>query len=404
MSDKYTYKALDQNRNRIVKGTVQAKNEYALEQILSESNLALISFKKINKSALNFAFLERITSKDLISFFIHLEQLEKAGVPLLDSLSDLKEFSDNQKIRDISADLYESVKGGKMLSEAMEKHKKIFDQVMISLIRMGEKTGSLQSAFKNIYENLKWSDGIKRKTIKAIRYPIFSLFILFIVTAVMLKLVVPKVMGFIIDQGIAIPAYTEALIATSNFFEAYFVDFVVFFTTSFFSIKILSKNRSVKYKVDEIKLKIPLIGNIITKIEMSKFTRFFGVTFASGIPVLECLQISGDVVKNTVLKADIERVKEEVSDGKSVYNALVSSQYFPSMVLRMFKVGEESGNMADAMDNIQYFYSMEINDSIDKIIGTLQPSIIFVMGGLMAWVIVAVFGPIYGNFDNFGGM
>lgn len=404
MSDKYTYKALDQNRNRIVKGTVQANNEYALEQILSESNLALISFKKINKSALNFAFLERITSKDLISFFIHLEQLEKAGVPLLDSLSDLKEFSDNQKIRDISADLYESVKGGKMLSEAMEKHKKVFDQVMISLIRMGEKTGGLQSAFKNIYENLKWSDEIKRKTIKAIRYPIFSLLVLFIVTAVMLKLVVPKVMGFIVDQGIAIPAYTEALIATSDFFEAYFVDFVVFCVISFFSIKILSKNRSVKYKVDEIKLKIPVIGSIITKIEMSKFTRFFGVTFASGIPVLECLQISGDIVKNTVLKTDIERVKEEVSDGKSVYNALASSQYFPSMVLRMFKVGEESGNMTDAMDNIQYFYSMEINDSIDKIIGTLQPSIIFVMGGLMAWVIVAVFGPIYGNFDNFGGM
>ena len=404
MSDKYTYKALDQNRNRIVKGTVQANNEYALEQILSESNLALISFKKINKSALNFAFLERITSKDLISFFIHLEQLEKAGVPLLDSLSDLKEFSDNQKIRDISADLHESVKGGKMLSEAMEKHKKVFDQVMISLIRMGEKTGGLQSAFKNIYENLKWSNEIKRKTIKAIRYPIFSLLVLFIVTAVMLKLVVPKVMGFIIDQGIAIPAYTEALIATSDFFEAYFVDFVVFCVISFLSIKILSRNRSIKYKVDGIKLKIPLIGSIITKIEMSKFTRFFGVTFASGIPVLECLQISGDIVKNTVLKTDIERVKEEVSDGKSVYNALASSQYFPSMVLRMFKVGEESGNMTDAMENIQYFYSMEINDSIDKIIGTLQPSIIFAMGGLMAWVIVAVFGPIYGNFDNFGGM
>lgn len=404
MSDKYTYKALDQNRNRIVKGTAQASNEYALEQMLSESNLALISFKKISKSALNFAFLERITSKDLVSFFIHLEQLEKAGVPLLDSLSDLKEFSDNQKIRDISADLHESVKGGKMLSEAMEKHKKVFDQVMISLIRMGEKTGGLQSAFKNIYENLKWSNEIKRKTIKAIRYPIFSLLILFIVTAVMLKLVVPKVMGFIIDQGIAIPVYTEALIATSDFFEAYFVDFVVFCVISFLSIKILSKNRSIKYKVDGIKLKIPLIGSIITKIEMSKFTRFFGVTFASGIPVLECLQISGDIVKNTVLKTDIERVKEEVSDGKSVYNALASSQYFPSMVLRMFKVGEESGNMTDAMENIQYFYSMEINDSIDKIIGTLQPSIIFVMGGLMAWVIVAVFGPIYGNFDNFGGM
>ena len=404
MSNKYTYKALDQNRNRIIKGTMQANNEYALEQLLSESNLALISFKKVNDSLFGLGMFDRITSKDLISFFIHLEQLEKAGVPLLDSLSDLKDFSDNQKIREVATDLYESVKSGKLLSEAMEKHKKIFDPVMISLVRMGEKTGGLQSAFKNIYENLKWSNEIKRKTVKAIRYPLFSLFVLFVVTAVMLKLVVPKVMGFIIDQGIPIPSYTEALIATSDFVEAYFLDFVILCIVSYILIQILSRNRSFKYKVDEVKLKLPLLGSIIIKIEMSKFTRFFGVTFASGIPVLECLQISGDIVKNTVLRDDIERVKESVSDGKSVYNALASSKYFPGMVLRMFKVGEDSGNMVDAMENIQYFYSMEINDSIDKIIGTLQPSIIFTMGGLMAWVILAVFGPIYGNFDNFGGI
>ena len=222
MSNKYTYKALDQNRNRIIKGTIQANNEYALEQLLTESNLTLISFKKVNDSLFGSGMFDRITSKDLVSFFIHLEQLEKAGVPLLDSLSDLKDFSDNQKIREVATDLYESVKSGKLLSEAMEKHKKIFDPVMISLVRMGEKTGGLQSAFKNIYENLKWSNEIKRKTVKAIRYPLFSLFVLFVVTAVMLKLVVPKVMGFIIDQGIPIPGYTEALIATSDFVEAYF--------------------------------------------------------------------------------------------------------------------------------------------------------------------------------------
>ncbi len=404
MSSKYTYKALDQARNKIVKGTIQVNNEYALEQLLSESNLALISYKKLSSSVINLSFLDKITSKDLIAFFIHLEQLEKAGVPLLDSLSDLKEFSDNQKIRDMSADLYESVKGGKLLSEAMEKYSKVFDPVMISLIRMGEKTGGLQAAFKNIYENLKWSNEIKRKTVKAIRYPIFSLFILLVVTAIMLKVVVPKVMTFIVNQGIAIPSYTSALIATSDFFEAYFVNFILFCIVFFVFIKIASKNKKFAFQVDKLKLKLPLLGNIIVKIEMSKFTRFFGVTFSSGIPILECLQISGDIIKNSVLRMDIERVKEEVSDGKSVYNALASSQYFPSMVLRMFKVGEESGNMTDAMENIQYFYSMEINDSIDKIIGTLQPSIIFVMGGLMAWVILAVFGPIYGNFDNFGGV
>ncbi len=402
MNKKYNYRALDQNRNKIVKGTIQASNEYALEQILNESNLTLISFREIKASVLNLGFLDKITNKDLITFFIHLEQLERAGVPLLDSLSDLKEFSDNQKIKDVAADIYESVKGGKLLSEAMEKHKKVFDPIMISLVRMGEKTGGLQVAFKNIYENIKWSAEIKRKTIKAIRYPIFSLFVMIIVAAIMLRVVVPKVTGFIMDQGIEVPSYTHALIATSDFFQKYFFKGVIIAIGIYITIKILSKNKVIKYWVDFVKLKFPVIGNIIIKIEMSKFTKFYGVTFSSGIPVLECLTISGSVVKNTVLKTDIERIKQEVSDGKSVSNALSSSPFFPNMVLRMFKVGEDSGNISDAMENIQYFYSTEINDSIDQLIGMLQPMIMFVMGGLMAWVVLAVFGPIYGNFDSFG--
>lgn len=403
MNKKYTYRALDQFRNRIVKGTIQANNEYALEQMLLESNLVLISSKEVNGSASLFSFLEKITTKDLITFFIHLEQLEKAGVPLLDSLSDLKDYSTNQKVKDLAADIYENVKNGKLMSEAMEKHKKVFDPVMVSLVRMGEKTGGLQTAFKNIYENLKWNAEIKRKTIKAIRYPMFTLLVMVIVAAIMLKVVVPKVTGFIMEQGIDIPAYTRALIATSDFFQKYFFKGILFAILIYFTIKILAKNKSIRYKIDFLKLKMPLLGPIIQKLEMSKFTKFFGVTFASGIPVLECLTISGNVVRNSVLRSDIDRIRQDVSDGKSVSAALAMSPNFPNMVLRMFKVGEESGNMSEAMENIQYFYSTEINDGIEKIIGSLQPMIMFVMGGLMAWVVVSVFGPIYGNFDNFGG-
>ncbi len=382
---------------------MQTFNEFALEQTLLESNMVLISFKEVKKGILSsLGVLDRITPKDLITFFIHLEQLEKAGVPLLDSLSDLKDFSENQKIKDIAADIFESVKGGKLLSEAMEKYPKVFDEIMISLIRMGEKTGDLQIAFKNIYENIKWSDEIKRATIKAIRYPLFTLLVMLIVTGVMLKIVVPKVTGFIVDQGIAVPAYTTALIKTSKFFEKYFIVGIGYMIGLYAFTKILARNKVIRFQIDALKLRIPILGDIINKIEMSKFTKFFGVTFSSGIPVLECLTISGNVIKNTVLRDEIDRIKQQVSDGKSVSNAMTSSRYFPNMVLRMLKVGEESGNMSEAMENIQYFYTSEINDTIEKIIGTLQPAIMFLMGGLMIWVVAGVFGPIYGNFDSFG--
>lgn len=403
MTKNYTYRALDQKRNRVVKGSIQTFNEKALEQTLADSDMVLISFKEVKKGLFSDAKLfNRITSKDLITMFIHFEQLEQAGVPLLDSLADLKDYSENQKIKDMAADIYESVKGGKLLSESMEKFPKVFDPVMISLIRMGEKTGNLQLAFKNICENLKWSAEIKRKTIKAIRYPIFTLVIMLIVTAIMLKVVVPKVTGFILDQGIEIPSYTKALIATSDFFQKYFFSGLLYAAGIFVVIKILARNKIIKYQIDFLKLKIPVMGPIIQKIDLSKFTKFFGVTFTSGVPVLDCLTISGNVVQNTVLRTEIEKIKQEVSDGRSVSSAISASPYFPNMVLRMLKVGEESGNMGDAMKNIEYFYTAEIDDSIEKIIGTLQPMIMFVMGGLMAWVIAGVFGPIYGNFDNFG--
>jgi len=403
MARKYKYRALDQTRNKIVNGTVEAVSDLALEEYLSDSNLALISFREIKPiSFLNLSAFSKITSKDLITFFIHLEQLEKAGVPLLESLSDLKEYSENQKIKDVTADIFESVKSGKLMSEAMERHPKIFTEVMISLVRIGEKTGGLQVAFKNIYENIKWAAEIRRKTMKAIRYPLFSLLVMFVVAVIMLKVVVPKVTGFILDQGITVPIYTKALIATSNFFQNNFFKLISIIAGFFIGLQVLSRNETIKLRIDKIKLKIPVIGQIIKKIEMSKFTKYFGITFSSGVPVLECLDVSSNVIENLVIKDDVKRIREEVSNGKSVSNALATSIYFPNMILRMFKVGEESGNMGDAMKNIEYFYETEINDSIDDIIGTLQPAIMFFMGGLMIWVIVGVFGPIYSNFSNFG--
>lgn len=399
---RYNYRAYEASRGEVIKGKIQAPNEYALEQILRDSNMVLISSREIKNSRIS-QFFDRITTKDLITFFIHLEQLERAGVPLLESIGDLKDNASNQKLRDITQEIYEDMKGGKLLSETMSKFPKIFDTTMVSLVSMGEKTGNLEVSFKNIYENLKWNADIKKKTVKAVRYPLFSMLVLIVVVGILLKVVVPKVTGFIMDQDIEVPSYTTALMNTSKFLEDHFAIIVLTPIAIYALIKIISiSSEKASIKIDEYKLKLPMIGQIMQKIELARFTKFFGVTFSSGIPVLECLDISGSVIKNKYIKKEIQHIRQQVSDGKSVFTALSMSSFFPSLVLRMFKVGEESGNFNDAMKNIQYFYDTEIDDSIEIIIGSLQPMIIFVMGGMMAWVILAVFGPIYGNFDNLG--
>ena len=145
---------------------------------------------------------------------------------------------------------------------------------------------------------------------------------------------------------------------------------------------------------------MPIFGQILLKLDMSRFTKFFGITFSSGIPVLKCIEIANNVVVNRFLKTEIEYIKIKVSEGKTIAKCVEDTEIFPFIVKRMFKVGEESGNLEEAMENVQYFYNTEINDSIDVIVGSLQPMILFFMGGLMCWIIAAVFGPIYGNFAN----
>lgn len=397
----FSYKALDAKNNKMVNGKIEAPNEIAVEQLLAESNLILIRTKEIKNSFLTtFLTDKKITQKELITLFITLEQFERAGVPILDSLKDLSTFSSNPRMKSTMQNIYEWVKGGELLSDAMSKYPKIFDEVTVSLIAMGEKTGNLDIAFKNIYENMKWNMEMKRKTVKAIKSPMFSLSLLLVVAVILLKVVVPKVLGFILEQEIEVPSYTKALISTSNFLEDNFFKIILSIIVTFIFSRILLKNNNIRIKFDKLKLKAPIFGQIITKLDMSRFTKFFGITFSSGIPVLKCIEIANNVVTNKYLKTEIEYIKAKVTEGKTISKCVEDSEVFPFIVKRMFKVGEESGNIEEAMSNVQYFYNTEINDSIDKIIGSLQPMILFFMGGLMCWIIAAVFGPIYGNFSN----
>jgi type IV pilus assembly protein PilC len=303
-------------------------------------------------------------------------------------------------MKSMMQNIYEWVKSGDLLSVALSRFPEVFDEVSVNLVAIGEKTGNLDVAFKNIYENLKWNMEMKRKTIKAIKSPIFSLSLLVIVAVILLKVVVPKVLGFILEQDIKIPSYTTALINTSEFIERNFITIVISCVAIFFAIRMALFNKNFKIKFDQFKLKLPLLGQIMVKLDVSRFTKFFGITFSAGIPVLKCIEIANNVVVNRYLKNEIEYIKMKVSEGKTISKCIEDSDIFPFIVKRMFKVGEDSGNIENAMENIQYFYTTEINDSIDKIVGSLQPMILFIMGGLMCWIIAAVFGPVYGNFAN----
>lgn len=396
--NRYVYKAIKET-GQYVNGKIMADNPAELVSMLRSTHLELISYK-METVGTGFSLFDRIKTKDLISMFIHLEQLDKAGVPIVDSISDLKDTADSTKVRNLMHEIHESIKKGSLFSESLAKHPDVFSAVYVGLISAGEKTGRLAQAFSSIVEDLKWSSDLKRKARKATIGPMFGLLVMVAVMGVMMGIVVPKVTGFLVMQNIAMPLSTTSLIAFSNFVQNYWIALLLAVPLAIITIKVLKKAPELEVKIDAMKLRVPIIGPILVKIDSAKFCQFFAMTFKSGLGVIECLDAAGLVIGNASMKRSILVAKQQVSDGQSLAKALKNSGVFPALVVRMFKVGEESGNMSDALQNVQFFYDREINDSIDRLVSMIQPTLTMVMGGMIAWVTIAVFGPIYGSFAN----
>lgn len=393
----FKYKAINQE-GKYISGKIAADNPSELMSLLKSSSLELVSYREEkNRGSTLFSGLK---STELVTIFIHLEQLDRAGVSIIDSIQDLKETADSPKIKNLMQEIYESIKNGNLFSESLAKRPDIFKPTYIGLIAMGEKTGNLSNSFFNIIEDIKWNIEIRRKTRKAILGPLFGIILMFVVLGVMTAVVVPKVTGFLSAQNIGLPFLTVALIKFSNFVQEYWFLIVTTPPSIWAVIKILERFPKLHVKIDYLKLKMPIFGPIITKIESAKFCQFFAMTFKSGLGVLECLDSSSVTLKNKAIKSGIAFVRQQVSDGQSLSGSISATKFFPNLVVRMFKVGEESGNMESSLKNIKYFYDKEINDSIERIVSLIQPTITIVMGGMIAWIAVAVFGPIYSTFSN----
>jgi type IV pilus assembly protein PilC len=394
----YSYTAFNQ-AGRKTKGVVIADNELDLEARLKHMGLDLIDSKATRER--KSSRFSTIRLRDLIVLCLHLEQLARAGVPLHDALADVRDASESMKLRDVLSGVYESVKNGKELSKAFAEHPRVFSPVFVGLVAAGEKTGNLPDSFSHLSEHLKWMSDIRRKLRKATAYPLVLLCVLAVVISVLMLFVVPKLIDFIMAQGFSLPWHTRALIAVSNGFQEYWymilgLPFGIVLLFSF----LYRTSEKFAYQTDWMLLRLPLIGPCLRKIDMARFTHFFAIMFNSGIDMLESLEAAKNVVGNRVLKEAVGMVKTDVTEGNSLASSLRISNQFPNLVIRMFKVGEDSGNMTEALDNVNFFYNREVSDSVDAMLGAIQPILTVVMGVLVFWVIAAVFGPLYESFSK----
>ena len=332
---------------------------------------------------------------------MHLEQLQAAGVPMLDSLADVRDSADNQTLKDIMTDVHRSVSDGASLSESLNNYPKVFHNLYISLIKAGEDTGDLEKSYTQLIKYLKWVDDMQTKIKKATRYPTILLVVVILTVTIMMGVVVPQIVGFIKNLGQELPFYTTALVATSEFFQEYWWAVLGTPFILFFLYKVIRKNsEGFAYQMDSMFLRLPIAGPIIRKVSIARYAQTFGSLFSSGIDVINCLKAAQKTVANLALIEALETVEARVQAGAPLSQAFNSSGEFPTLVIRMIKIGEESGNLTPVLMQVSEFYTKDVDEAVQGVITMIEPMLTALLGVMILWIAVGVFGPIYGSFAN----
>jgi type IV pilus assembly protein PilC len=390
----YTYKAIDAN-GKAVLGRVDAGNVFDLEQRLSRMGLDLVSgAPTAQKSRLVGG--SGVGRQDLINFCFHLEQLASAGVPLVEGLIDLRESVENLRFREVVGGLVETIEGGKSLSQALADYPEVFSKVIVSLIRSGEQTGKLSDVLKSLAETLKWEDELAEQTKKILMYPAFVGSAVLLVTFFLMIYLVPQMVGFIKNMGQEIPLQTRILIVVSDFFVGYWWAVLAAPFVAWFGVKAAAKaNPAVAYTIDDLKLRIPFIGPILRKIILSRFASSFAMMYGSGITVLDAIRSSEEIVGNRPLENALRTAGQQIAEGKGLTMAFTDVALFPPLVIRMLRIGENTGALDKALLNVSYFYNREVKEGIDRVQAMIEPAMTVVLGAILGWVMLAVLGPVY---------
>ena len=389
----FDYKAVSAE-GRMIYGRLDAINLVDLEMRLKRMDLDLVTGNLVEHRAL---FGSRgIPRPELINFCFHLEQLARAGVPILDGLTDLRDSIEHPRFREVIAVLIENIEGGQTLSQAMTIHTDVFSQVFVNLVRAGESSGQLPEVLVSLTESLKWEDELASHTKKLLIYPAFVATIVLAATFFLMIYMVPQLKLFVKNMGQVLPLQTQVLFFVSdllvNFWYLFLLAPVVAFAIGQFLIR---TDPMARLRLDGIKLRLPVVGPILKKIILSRFANTFAMLYASGIPILESIRTTQDIVGNRVVRQALQRVEQSIREGRNVAAAFHDVGLFPPLIVRMLRVGENTGGLDKALLNVSYFYTRDVKESVGKAQALIEPMLTLFMGALLGWIMLSVLGPIY---------
>lgn len=390
----FQYFAVDRT-GRHVRGRMEAANENDLEQRLRRMGLDLVTGRLKSKTE-PFSFKQRISREDLINFCFHLEQISRSGIPLLEGLEDLIDSIDNRRFRNIISAMHEDMEGGKLLSQALAQHPAVFDRLFVSLIRTGEQTGNMTEVLHDLAATLKWQDELISKTKLLLFYPVLVVTVVVPVVFFLMLYLVPKLVTFLNSMNQALPLQTRILIRLSEIFVGYWPLLLGLpLALIVIGASVVRTNANARLYWDYLKLNLPLIGPVLQQILLARFASYFALLYRSGITILDALASCEGVVANRYVADGLHRAAQQISAGDSLTDSLRNLGLFPSLVVRMIRIGETTGALDVALLEVNYFYQRSVGYWIERALKLLPAMLTIVLGSILAFIIFSVFFPLY---------
>jgi type IV pilus assembly protein PilC len=384
-------------RGRRLKGELDAANEKIALGQLKKRNLTIKKFRLKPKDILGgLSFLQpKVTKKDLVVFTRQFSTMIDAGLPLVQGLQILGEQAENPTFKTILKEVNRDVEGGSTLAEGLKKHPEVFDTLFVNLVAAGEVGGILDTILRRLAGFIEKAEKLKSQIKGAMTYPIVVVAIAIIVITVILVFVIPVFEDMFKGFGKALPAPTQIVVDMSRFMKGnfYWVFGAVF--AAFYAFKKYRKTVGGRKTTDTLFLKLPVFGDLLKKTAVARFTRTLGTMLASGVPILDALEIVARTSGNTVIEEIILEVRGSIAEGQTIAEPLSENDVFPGMVIQMISVGEATGALDTMLEKIADFYDDEVDAAVSALTSMLEPLLMLFLGGSIGGLVIAMYLPIF---------
>lgn len=394
---KFKYSARDQ-QGKIVTGNLEAKDYDSVADILHDRGLIVVNVKEsmgLNLEKLAEVNIGGVPMKEKVVFMRQMATMVGAGLPLSRSLEIMTQQTENPMFRRVLKDVLLSVQSGKSLSDSFRAQEEIFDEVTLNLIEAGEESGNLETILERLATELEEKNSLGRKLKSAMIYPTIILVVIIAVVVLMMIVLIPSMATIYSDFDAELPAVTKILMSMSDFFVHYWWAILVVLAVLIIGGKFYLDSDKGKRSFDKIVLKIPVVGMIITKMQLAQFTRVLALLLGSGLSIIKALELTGASLSNSMFRDTVAEAKSEVEKGGALAIPIARSEYFPLLVSSMIAVGEETGEIDAVLTKVSQYYKEEVDVATTNMSSVLEPVFLIIMGLAIGFIALGVYMPMF---------